>query len=129
MVNVAELEGITSHHIEQLHTQGIHTTGQLLERSATATARMHLADTAHLDLSQLEELVHMADLCRVADITQAHVRQLYDIGVYSIPKLAYRRPATLYEQLAAQSPRHHPSMVQLEAYIAHAKRLKKMLHH
>jgi hypothetical protein len=129
MVNIVELKGITTRHIEQLNAQGVHTTGQLLEVGATVAERMHLADTTHIDLELIEEYVHMADLFRIADISAAHVRQLYEVGVQSVPKLAYRRPVTLYEQLVAKSARYHPSLVQVERYVEHAKRHKKMLHH
>ncbi len=134
MTSIKEIEGIGPKVAAMLTEHGVRTTEQLLEVTATASARLRLADEANLSDEQLLHWVHQADLLRVKGIGEEFAELLVRTGVVTVPKLAYRSARNLHVTLSEYNEKHRlvrrlPSVSELEQMIAAAKKLPKLIHH
>lgn len=134
MGSIRTIVGLDERAAEQLAVAGIRTTEQLLEAGATSASRLNLADRTQVDVSQIDQWIHQADLSRVKGVSPELAFLLCEIGVLTVPKLAYRRASELYEELVGGNQRHVtaiqlPGIEQLREYIASAKCLPKLVRH
>ena len=125
---------MTERVVEKLHGAGIHTTEQLLTLGATPSGRFRLADETHLDIDEVAELVHIADLMRINGVGPEYATLLYQVGAASTPKLAYRSPHLLAEAIEAYTKEHDslgriPTLSECEHWVAEAKKLPKVIQH
>lgn len=124
------IEPITDRECELLRAVGIHTTEQLLEQSATSSARMKLADLTHLSEETIKSWAHRADLMRVDGVGGVIADALCGVGVTTVPKLAYRSPESLHQHLQKiPNIQSVPSVAELETIITRAKALPKIIRH
>lgn len=134
MASVKDIYGISEAQAEALAEAGVRTTSQLLEAGATSTGRMRLADEARLTDELVKKWVHQADLMRIDGVGAAVAGLLCAVGVCTVPKLAYHDSDSLRRDLLAYAEQNTgatkvPSISTLEAYIAQAKKLRKIVHH
>ncbi len=134
MASIKDIVETNRGYADALTEAGVRTTEQLLEVGATSTSRMHLADETHLSIDTIQELVHSADLMRVPGVGSEIAELLRQVGVTTVPKLAYRNPDTLYDDIVEYNDAHRlvksvPSTLELEKFIAFAKQLPKLIHH
>ncbi|MGB4762771.1 MAG: DUF4332 domain-containing protein, partial [Candidatus Saccharimonas sp.] len=119
---------------ERLRDMGVRTTEQLIEQGSTSAARLHLADQTGTDEAKIGQWVHQADLLRIAGIGPELAHLLCQVGVSTVPKLAYRSTERLYEDLSVYARRVHkvaalPSQIELHGFGVVAKRLPKLVRH
>lgn len=134
MATLANIIGITERDAERLRDMGVRTTEQLIEQGSTSAARLHLADQTGIDESKIGQWVHQADLLRIGGIGPELAHLLCQVGVSTVPKLAYRSTEKLYEDLSAYARRVHkvaalPSQIELHGFGVTAKRLPKLVRH
>ncbi len=130
MASVSELMGIDEAQVAALAEAGIYTVDQLLDSGATSSGRMRIADEAHLTDELVKRWVHQADLFRLEGMTSRLAAELQSIGVYTVPKLAYRTSDELHAELMAFANESNiPTRETLEELINEAKKMPKVVHH
>lgn len=134
MATLVNIIGITAFDVERLRDAGVRTTEQLIEQGSTSAARLHLADQTGIDEAAIGQWVHAADLLRIKGVEPELAHLLCQIGVCTVPKLAYRSTEKLYEDLSSYVRHIHkvvtlPSQVELQAFGVIAKRLPKLVRH
>ncbi len=134
MTSLGEIIGVTPGAMERLRDTGVRTTEQLIEVGATSSGRMRLADETGLDDEIIKLWVHQADLMRVPGISPELAHLLCQVGVSTVPKLAYRNTEKLYEELSIYARRVRnvaslPSQLELHGFGIIAKRLPKLVRH
>lgn len=134
MASIKEIIGISDYAAEKLRETGVRTSEQLIEIGATSAGRMRLADETGLDDATIKLWVHQADLMRIPGISAELAHLLCQVGVCTVPKLAYRSSERLYEELSVYAQHVHnvaalPSLVELHGFGTIAKRLPKLVRH
>ncbi len=134
MATIKDIIDINQRSVELLSDAGVRTLAQLLEAGATSSARMQLADQAHLDDKTIKYWVHQADLMRIDGLGPEFAHLLCKAEICTVPKLAYRSTDGLYAELLELNEREHivgriPSREELHNFITEAKRLPKLVQH
>lgn len=131
MSNINLLRGVSARDAQQLSEVGVCTTDQLLERGATSSGRMRLADLSRLSDETIKNWVHQADLMRVRGVRADLADLLCRLNVTTLPKFAYSSARQLYNELRSMRDTkvHLPTRSELEQLIAEAKRLPKIVRH
>ena len=94
-----EFVGVDSRVVVGLGGIGVTDSGSLLERGSTSSARRVLAEQSGLELSQVEEMVKLADLARLPGVKAIRARLYLDSGVDTLEDLAGWDPEDLYHFL------------------------------
>ena len=134
MTRVQDIVGIDEVAAERLREVGVRTSEQLIELGASSTARMRLADQTHLDDATIKQWVHQADLMRIPGVSPGLAHLLCQVGVCTVPKLAYRSSEALYAELVSFTSKRHetqylPTLAELHHYGVSAKHMPKLVHH
>lgn len=134
MAKIIDIEGIGPANAAKLGAAGIATTAQLLKASASAAGRTALSASTGVSTAQLLEWVNRADLFRVKGVGTQYSDLLEAAGVDSPSELAQRNAANLQAAMATHNAtkklvRQVPSVKQVEAMIASAKGLAKVVTH
>lgn len=134
MTSIREIYGIKKEVADVLHDEGVSTTDHLLSVGSTVSDRFRLADEMKLSSDAVEHLVNQADLLRVDGVGPAYAALLCGVGVCTVPKLAYRNPRSLLDELVSYNEEHSiveqlPSLAGVASFIAHAKELPKIIRH
>lgn len=134
MTSIKEIIGIDTRSVQCLTEAGVRTLNQLLEHGSTSTARMRLADETQLDDGSIKQWVHEADLMRVKGVGPELAHLLCQVGVFTVPKLAYRSRDSLYTDLVDGNYTKHimrriPGTDELHELITNAKHLPKLVRH
>jgi predicted flap endonuclease-1-like 5' DNA nuclease len=134
MASIKEIIGVSEREAERLRDAGVRTCEQLIEVGATSAGRMRLADEANLDDATIKSWVHQADLMRIPGIGPETAHLLCQVGVCTVPKLAYRSTTILYDELKRYAEKVHklaamPSFTELHDFTVSAKRLPKLIRH
>lgn len=109
----------------ELEAQGIHTTGQLLEQTATKEMCTDLAQRIGISAHMLRTLIDRADLMRLPGIGSEMATLLQEAGVDGSKDLQRRNPEHLYATLTAmqessKSASLTPNLDELTQWIAEA---------
>lgn len=134
MAKIIDIEGIGPVNAGKLSEAGITTTGQLLKTAAAAAGRGDLSTKTGISTRQLLEWVNRADLFRVKGVGTQYSDLLEAAGVDSPTELATRNAENLQAKMAEVNAtkklvRQVPSVKQVEAIIASAKGLSKVVTH
>jgi len=134
MESINSITGVGTRETEALARADIYTTAQLLLLGATSVGRMRIADESGLADAQIKSWVHIVDLLRVDGMTPDLAKLLCEIGVLTVPKLAFRSPDTLRVELIDRAAHHHktnivPDAPTLERMVNRAKHLPKVVEH
>ena len=134
MAKIIDIEGIGPANAAKLATAGITTTGQLLKAGASASGRSGLSAKTGVSTAQLLEWVNRCDLFRVKGVATQYSDLLEAAGVDSPTELAARNAENLQAKIAEVNAarklvRQVPSLKQVEAMVASAKGLAKVVTH
>ena len=132
MASLLKIEGIGEKYAQTLKAAGVRSIEKLLEAGVTPKGRQELAEKTGISEKLILEWVNLADLFRVKGIGEEYSDLLEEAGVDTIPELAQRNPANLYEALEkvnAQKKlvRQLPTRVQVESWVDQAKALPRVV--
>jgi predicted flap endonuclease-1-like 5' DNA nuclease len=132
MTSINAIEGIGEKYAQTLQQSGVKTTEKLLEAGATPKARQELAQKTGVSDTLILKWVNRADLFRIKGIGEEYSDLLEAAGVDTVPELAQRNPANLYEALDATNAqkklvRQLPTRVQVESWVDQAKALPRVV--
>ena len=134
-MRIEEVEGIGPTHAASLAAAGVATTEELLARGATSAGREALAETSGVSPALILKWVNHADLWRIDGVGSEYSELLEAAGVDSPAELANRNAANLaitFQEVDAARPnwiRRIPSQETVEAWIAQARTLPKIVEH
>ncbi|MGI9384865.1 MAG: DUF4332 domain-containing protein [Methyloligellaceae bacterium] len=131
---IEDIEGIGPKYAKMLRKVGVSRTHHLLDRGATRKGRKDLATEAKLEEKQILKWANMADLMRVRGIGEEYSELLEAAGVDTIKELRKRKPENLHKAMVDANAkkkqalvRQLPGPVQVEKWVAHAKKLKAVM--
>jgi predicted flap endonuclease-1-like 5' DNA nuclease len=132
MASLLKIEGIGEKYAQALKAAGVRSIEKLLEAGVTPKGRQELAEKTGISEKLILEWVNLADLFRVKGIGEEYSDLLEEAGVDTVPELAQRNPANLYEALEkvnAQKKlvRQLPTRVQVESWVDQAKALPRVV--
>jgi predicted flap endonuclease-1-like 5' DNA nuclease len=132
MTSLIKIEGIGQKYAEKLRAQGIRSTEALLANGATPKNRQDLAERAGVSETLILEWVNLADLFRIKGIGEEYSDLLEEAGVDTVPELAQRNPANLYETLVKINEqkklvRKLPTQDQVGGWVSQAKALPRLI--
>jgi len=127
-----EIEGIKSEHIGALERIGISNITQLINAGKTHNSRLALSGETGIPFDVIEELVRLADLCRISDIKGMRVRLLFDTGFDTIEQIAAQDPIEMRAQIILINQREkiaarHPTLTETKFWVEQAKKLPKLV--
>ncbi|HET6444724.1 MAG TPA: DUF4332 domain-containing protein [candidate division Zixibacteria bacterium] len=126
------IEGIGPKYGAALKEQGIETPLALLESGATPKGRKDLAEKTGISSKLILTWVNQTDLMRIKGIGSQYADLLEEAGVDTVPELARRNSTNLHEKVVEINEekhfvRHSPSLHDIEAWIAEAKELPRVV--
>ncbi len=134
MATLESIEGIGPANAKKLRAAGVKSTDSLLKSGGTKKGRKEIAAASGLAERSILEWVNRADLMRVKGVATQYSDLLEAAGVDTVKELAKRRPDNLTAMMkdvndAAVAKgrsivRRPPSQVEVEKWVAHAKKLK-----
>jgi len=129
---VAFIEGIGPKYGAALKEQGIETPLALLEAGATPKGRKDLAEKTEISGKLILTWVNQADLMRIKGIGSQYADLLEEVGVDTVPELATRNTANLHAKVIEVNEekhfvRHAPGLHEVEAWVAEAKELPRVI--
>jgi predicted flap endonuclease-1-like 5' DNA nuclease len=132
MASLIKIEGIGEKYAQALKAAGVRSVEKLLEAGITPKGRQELAEKTGISEKLILEWVNLADLFRIKGIGEEYSDLLEEAGVDTVPELAQRNPANLYEALEkvnAQKKlvRQLPTRVQVESWVDQAKALPRVV--
>ncbi|KAA0278636.1 MAG: DUF4332 domain-containing protein [Chloroflexi bacterium] len=131
-VSLVAIEGIGPVRAAKLNKAGVRGTFGLLKFGATRKGRQELAKATGFDSKTILEWVNRADLFRVKGIGTQYSDLLEAAGVDTAVELAKRNPKALLQALADANLKLNkvnqmPGLSNIEAWVKHAKSLKKVI--
>ena len=132
MARITTIEGIGPAFAEKFREIGITTVEGLLEKGKTARGRRELVETTGISSSQILRWVNCADLMRIKGIGEEYSELLEAAGVDTVPELALRNPANLYQKMVEANEvrklvRLLPALKSVEKWVAQAKELPRVI--
>lgn len=132
MAPIIQVEGVGQAYAEKLIAAGIRTTDALLEAGATPKGRKELEEKTGIQHNLILEWVNHVDLWRIKGVAEEYSDLLEEAGVDTVPELAQRNPANLYEKLVAvnqekQLVRRLPTPKQVADWVEQAKALPRIV--
>jgi len=132
MAKITTIEGIGPAFAEKFAEIGITTVEGLLEKGKTARGRRELVETTGISSSQILRWVNCADLMRIKGVGEEYSELLEAAGVDTVPELALRNPANLYQKMveaneARKLVRLLPALKSVEKWVAQAKELPRVI--
>ncbi len=132
MAPIIQVEGVGQVYAEKLIAAGIRTTDALLEAGATPKGRRELEEKTGIRHDLILEWVNHVDLWRIKGVAEEYSDLLEEAGVDTVPELAQRNAANLYEKLVAvnqekQLVRRLPTPKQVADWIEQAKALPRVV--
>jgi predicted flap endonuclease-1-like 5' DNA nuclease len=132
MTAIGKIKGMTAEIEAKLQAAQITKPEQLLQAGATPAGRKDLIAKSGVDGKLLLEFLNQVDLARVKGIGEVFSNLLEAAGVDTVKELAHRVPENLHTKLveinAAQKLANRaPKVEEIEAWVAEAKALPKIL--
>jgi predicted flap endonuclease-1-like 5' DNA nuclease len=132
MAKLERVEGIGTTYAEKLRGAGISSTNALLSKGATTKGRKEIATNSGISDSLILEWVNHVDLFRIKGVFEEYADLLEEAGVDTVPELAQRNPANLYDKLVEVNSeknlvRQLPGKAQVENWVAQAKKLPRVI--
>lgn len=133
-MKIIDVEGIGTSSAAKLTEAGITTTDAFLAAAATEAGRAALAVKTGISKNLLLEWVNHVDLMRIKGVGSEYSDLLEAAGVDSCTELAQRNAANLLAKVvdlnaAKKIVRQVPTEAQIEAWIAEAKTMPKLVTH
>jgi predicted flap endonuclease-1-like 5' DNA nuclease len=129
---LTRIKGIGSIFVQGLQEIGVTTPEKLLKLGATSRSRRKLAEALGISERVVLNWVNSADLMRIKGVGEEYTYLLDEAGVDTVPELAQRSPANLYQKMAEVNQqkrlvRRLPSEAEVEDWIAQAKKLPRAI--
>jgi uncharacterized membrane protein HdeD (DUF308 family)/predicted flap endonuclease-1-like 5' DNA nuclease len=129
---VSFIEGIGPKYGAALKEQGIETPLSLLEAGATPNGRKQLAEKTGISIKLILTWVNQADLMRIKGVGTQYADLLEEAGVDTVPELARRNAGNLHAKIVEVNEekhlvRHTPALPDIEAWVAEAKELPRVV--
>jgi len=99
MTSILKIEGIGDVYADKLRAVGIATVEALLKAGASPSGRDELAEKTGISSALILEWVNHADLFRIKGVGEEYSDLLEEAGVDTVPELAQRNAANLYNKL------------------------------
>jgi predicted flap endonuclease-1-like 5' DNA nuclease len=134
MADVADIEGVGPAAAQKLKAANAGTVEALLTQGATSKGREALAQQTGLRPADILRWVNHADLFRLRGVGAEMSELLEAAGVDSVPELARRSAASLYQRMVAVNEekklvRRTPTEAQVAGWIEEAKTLPRVVEH
>ena len=139
MATLESIEGIGPANAKKLRAAGVRSTDALLKSGGTKKGRKAIAEASGIAEKSVLEWVNRADLMRIKGVSTQYSDLLEASGVDTVKELAKRRPDNLTAKMkdvndAAVAKgksivRRPPSQVEVEKWVAQAKKLKPAVSH
>jgi hypothetical protein len=131
-LRLKSIHGVAAEHAEKLAAIGIADVKGVLEAGRNKEEREELSRRSGVPLSEILELVKLADLTRIVDIKGVRVRLLYETGVDTVEKVSRCDPEGLREKIVEvneqrQILKRHPTLVETRYWVTQAKALPKIV--
>jgi len=131
---VIDIEGIGETYAAKLEQEGIHTTGDLLEKAGKKSGREALATATRIPETLILTWVNHADLFRLNGVAGQTAELLEAAGVDSVKELATRNAVNLHAKMQEVNNQYGlsgkvPSEEALQGMILAAKDLDKKVFH
>src|SRR5512136_767649 len=99
MAKIVDVEGIGPKYAEKLIKAGVASTDALLKAGATPKGRKNLAEKTGIGDALILEWVNHVDLYRIKGVGSEYADLLEEAGVDTIPELAQRKAANLFQKM------------------------------
>ena len=134
MTTLEKVEGIGPKYAKMLREIGVPTTNALLEMGSNRKGRKVIAERSRISGKLILEWVNHVDLFRIDGVGEEYADLLEEAGVDTIPELAQRNPANLYEKMvtvneAKNLVRRLPADSQVDEWVSQAKKLPRIITH
>lgn len=132
MARLAKVEGIGEAYAEKLQEVGIGTTQELLAKGSSPQGRREIAETTGISATLLLQWINHIDLFRINGVGAEYAELLEAAGVDTVPELAQRVPANLYDKMAEVNRdrrlvRKLPAPTQVDTWVEQARQLPRIL--
>ncbi len=139
MATLESIEGIGPANAKKLRAAGVKSTASLLADGGTKKGRKAIAASSGIAERSILEWVNRADLMRVKGVSTQYSDLLEAAGVDTVKELAKRRPDNLTAKMkevndaavakGSSIVRRPPSQVEVEKWVAQAKKMKPAVSH
>jgi len=134
MASLSTIEGIGRKYASKLEKAGVRGTASLLNAGCTKKGRKDLAASCGVSEKLILTWCNKADLMRVKGVGEEYSDLLEHAGVDTVKELRNRKPANLHAKMIEVNSarkvglvRRPPSLSEVEAWVAHAKKLDPMM--
>ncbi len=132
MARLVDIEGIGDVFALKLREAGLATTDALLEKGKTPAGREEIAASTGISGKLILEWVNLADLFRIKGVSEEYSDLLEEAGVDTVPELAQRNAANLYQTLKEVNAerrlvRRLPGENQVADWVQQAKELPRII--
>jgi predicted flap endonuclease-1-like 5' DNA nuclease len=132
MTSILKIEGIGDVYADKLRAIGIATVEALLNAGATPAGRDEMAEKTGISAALILEWVNHADLFRIKGVGEEYSDLLEEAGVDTVPELAQRNPANLYEKMVEVNQmkklvRQLPTRDAVASWVEQAKNLGRVV--
>ena len=132
MAKIVDVEGIGTKYADKLIKAGVSSTDALLKAGATPKGRKELAEKTGIGDALILQWVNHVDLYRIKGVGSEYSDLLEAAGVDTIPELAQRKAANLFQKIVAVNVekklvRKLPVEKQIADWIEQAKKLPRVL--
>lgn len=139
MATLESIEGIGPANAKKLRAAGVKSTDSLLKTGGTKKGRKGIAASSGIAERSILEWVNRADLMRVKGVSTQYSDLLEAAGVDTVKELSKRRPDNLTAKMREVNDaavakgrsivRRPPSQVEVEKWVAQAKKMKPAVSH
>lgn len=131
-IGLTRIEGIGVSTAQKLIESGVTSMQKLLDLGASPRGRRQLAEDIGTSERLILTWVSSADLMRIKGIGEEYTDLLGEAGVDTVPELAQRNPANLYQKLVEVNEskklvRRLPSEAEVETWVTQAKELPRVI--
>jgi predicted flap endonuclease-1-like 5' DNA nuclease len=132
MASLLDVEGIGEVYAQKLQDIGVGSTDALLMQGATPEGRKNLEEQSGIGGDLILEWVNHVDLFRIKGVQEEYADLLEEAGVDTVPELAQRNPANLFQKLvevneAKSLVRRLPTEDQVADWVDQAKQLPRVI--
>ncbi|CAM3322100.1 DUF4332 domain-containing protein [Shewanella violacea] len=134
MTKLVEIEGIGAAYSAKLEAVGIMTLADLMDKGASKKGRVEIAKQTEISEKLVLNWVNRADLSRIKGVSTQYADLLEFSGVDTVPELAQRNAENLHVKMTEVNDeralvRQLPALTQVQAWVAHAKELPRVINH
>lgn len=132
MTKLTYVEGIGEVYAQKLKDVGIRSVEHFLEQGCTPAGRKQIAEKSGVSEKLILEWINHCDLFRIKGVGEEYADLLEAAGVDTVPELAQRNPANLFEKLVETQNlkklvRKMPVESQVADWVAQAKQLPRVI--